>query len=215
MMGAGRVERPGLARRTEPPERARARPAPLPELPFPCPNHRRPRGGGVALRAVADGARHPRDGAPAWPDGAPVHTFTVPGGVGAPAAARLAVRGLLQFHLNARAQTDATLLISELVANAVLHGGARETEDICLRLAFARAGPCLRSATQGRGSKRRAFPKLDPVAAVWGSCWWTPSAAPGASTFEAAHGCGLRWPTDASTGPGGRGCLAAVERLEE
>ena len=63
------------------------------------------------------------------------HTLTVPGGVGA--AARQAARGLLQFHLPARAQADATLLISEPVANAVMHGGARENEDdICIHLAF-------------------------------------------------------------------------------
>jgi anti-sigma regulatory factor (Ser/Thr protein kinase) len=116
----------------------------------------------VALRAVADGARHPRDGAPAWPDGAPVHTFTVPGGVGAPAAARLAVRGLLQFHLNARAQTDATLLISELVANAVLHGGARETEDICLRLAFRARRAVFEICDSGPGFEAPRVPEARP-----------------------------------------------------
>ena len=117
----------------------------------------------MALRdSVADTARHPRDGAPAWPDGAPVHTLMVPGGVGAPAAARLAARGLLRFHLTARAQADATLLISELVANAVVHGGAHEDDDICIHLAFRASRAVFEICDSGPGFKAPSVPDARP-----------------------------------------------------
>ena len=117
----------------------------------------------MALRdSVADTARHPRDRAPAWPDGAPVHTLTVPGGVGAPAAARLAARALLQFHLTAEAQANATLLISELVANAVVHGGAREDDDICIHLAFRAPRALFEICDSGPGFKAPSAPEARP-----------------------------------------------------
>ncbi len=117
----------------------------------------------MALRdAVADTARHPHDRAPTWPDGAPMHTLTVPGGVGAPAAARLVARGLLQFHLNARAQADATLLISELVANVVMHGAARENDDVCIHLAFRAPHALFEVCDSGPGFKPPTAPEARP-----------------------------------------------------
>jgi anti-sigma regulatory factor (Ser/Thr protein kinase) len=151
----------------------------------------------VALRdAVSDTAQHPRDGAPAWPDGAPVHTLTVPGGVGAPAAARSAARGLLRFHLPPRAQADATLLISELVANAVMHGGARENEDrICIHLAFRAPRAVVEICDSGPGFKAPSAPEARPEGGGMGlmllhtlSSAWGVNFRDGARVwFEMAH----------------------------
>jgi anti-sigma regulatory factor (Ser/Thr protein kinase) len=62
------------------------------------------------------------------PDSAPA--FDVVGGVHAPAAARHAVIGVLEGELGPEALLDAELLVSEVVTNAVLHGGAADDASI-------------------------------------------------------------------------------------
>jgi anti-sigma regulatory factor (Ser/Thr protein kinase) len=148
----------------------------------------------VTLRdSAADTARHPRDGAPTWPDGAPAHTLTVPAGLDAPAAARRAARPLLQSHLNAQAQADATLLISELVANAVLHGGGGG--EIRIHLAFRAPRALIEVCDSGPGFKAPSSPEARPEGGGMGlmllhamsSAWGVYYRAGARVWFELAH----------------------------
>ena len=69
---------------------------------------------------------------PGWPNGDPDHDLDLPGGTLAPAAARRAVAPLLAGHLEDERLDDAMLLVSEVVTNAVRHGGAGETDRVGL-----------------------------------------------------------------------------------
>ena len=71
---------------------------------------------------------------PGWPNGTPDHALAVTGGVQAPSAARRAVSPLLQEHLGDERLRDAMLLVSEVVTNAVRHGGAGEDREVGLAL---------------------------------------------------------------------------------
>ena len=78
---------------------------------------------------------------PAWPQGRPDCTLRLRGGIGAPAAARNAIKARLRECLGPERGEHALLLISELVTNAVRHGGASDGEDeVLIRLAFADGG---------------------------------------------------------------------------
>ena len=55
--------------------------------------------------------------------------LTLPGGPAAPGEARRAVTRALAGHVAAEAEGDALIVVSELVTNAVRHGGARADSD--------------------------------------------------------------------------------------
>jgi anti-sigma regulatory factor (Ser/Thr protein kinase) len=67
---------------------------------------------------------------PGWPNGAPDHAIDLSGGATAPAAARRAVSPFLERHLDEERLQEAVLLVSEVVTNAVRHGGAGEDEQV-------------------------------------------------------------------------------------
>jgi len=69
-------------------------------------------------------ARDTFDGA-----GEPVLALSLPGGPRAPRAARQALAGALAGRIPPRAETDALIVVSELVTNAIRHGGARDESD--------------------------------------------------------------------------------------
>jgi PAS domain S-box-containing protein len=59
----------------------------------------------------------------------PLLELSLPGGPGAPSAARRALVVALGGRLSDRAEADALIVVSELVTNAIRHGGAREERD--------------------------------------------------------------------------------------
>jgi len=70
-------------------------------------------------------------------------TLSIPGGPTAPAAARDALRSTLGGRVRGTLESDALLIVSELVTNAVRHGGAR-TLDETLELHVALVGEAVR-----------------------------------------------------------------------
>jgi serine phosphatase RsbU (regulator of sigma subunit)/PAS domain-containing protein/anti-sigma regulatory factor (Ser/Thr protein kinase) len=102
-----------------------------------------------------------------------------PGGPQAPAAARDALRAALEGRVRGVLESDALLIVSELVTNAVRHGGAR-TRDETLELHVALVGEAVRLEVvdPGEGFEPGAHgPRhdggyglhlLDRLAARWG-----------------------------------------------
>jgi anti-sigma regulatory factor (Ser/Thr protein kinase) len=58
----------------------------------------------------------------------------LPGGTGAPQLARRTVLGRLDGHVNAVTASDASLIISELVTNCVLHAGVGSDQMLTVGL---------------------------------------------------------------------------------
>jgi anti-sigma regulatory factor (Ser/Thr protein kinase) len=87
-----------------------------------------------------------------------VETFAVEadvqGGPGAARRARRFVRSELRGRVSARQLQDVTLLVTELVANGVRHGGADAADEIRLRLESR--PPALRVEVVDPGRRRRA-----------------------------------------------------------
>jgi two-component sensor histidine kinase len=78
--------------------------------------------------AMNTSRRSPGDG-PRWPGGAPDCTVTVAGGTSAPGEVRRALAEHVDGRLDPARNHELMLLVSELVTNAVRHGGARTTSD--------------------------------------------------------------------------------------
>lgn len=129
-----------------------------------------------------------------WPDGVPELRIAVRGGAGAPAAARRAVEAWLGDHLPPERRDDALILISELVTNAVRHGGADETQEVIVRLAATPHAVHGKIVDQGPGfvAPSAPSPRADGgfglVLLQQLSRRWRVSAAPGATvSFELAR----------------------------
>jgi anti-sigma regulatory factor (Ser/Thr protein kinase) len=119
-----------------------------------------------------------------------VHKLELAGGVGAPRRARAEVTGLLAARVAENDLLDVTVLTSELVTNAVRHGGAGEGETIVVHLAIAAGilrvevcdrGPgfsppeVLRPGAQGGGNGLILVERLSfswGVAGDDGTCVW-------------------------------------------
>lgn len=119
----------------------------------------------------------------------------LPGGPTAPGAGRQAVLERLPRELDSRTRETVELLVSELVTNAVRHGGASERETIALRIGL---GPeCLGVEVVDHGPGFDARPAepdddggyglviLDLLASRWGftnegrtSVWFEVDRAP-------------------------------------
>jgi anti-sigma regulatory factor (Ser/Thr protein kinase) len=110
--------------------------------------------------------------------------FTLPGGVPAPGVARHRMLEALGDVLNAEERANLALLISELVTNAVKHGGMVAEDDLITVHAgvtpdrtrievcdtgpgFASGAPVVRSFEGGSGGGL-GLVLLDRLAAVWG-----------------------------------------------
>ena len=105
--------------------------------------------------------------------------LSIPGGPQAPAAAREALRSVLAGRVRGSLESDALLIASELVTNAVRHGGARTRgETLELHVALVGEGVRLEVVDPGDGFEPGAHgPRhdggyglhlLDRLAARWG-----------------------------------------------
>lgn len=74
-------------------------------------------------------------------------TTVLPSGAGAPSVAREHVRAACRGHLSAALVTDAELVVSELVTNAVVHG----KEPVRVELALEAHTLVIGVSDQGRG----------------------------------------------------------------
>jgi PAS domain S-box-containing protein len=103
----------------------------------------------------------------------------LPGGHDAPAAARQALRTALAGRVGERLAGDALIVVSELVTNAVRHGGAREARetvrvdaamlDGLLRIEVTDPGPGFEPGGHGpRADGGYGLHLLDRLAARWG-----------------------------------------------
>ncbi len=79
------------------------------------------------------------------------HKLRLTGGRDAPAAARAAIARLLAGHLNELDLFDTTVLVSELVTNAVRHGHAGTDEAVILHVALAPGVLRVEVCDQGQG----------------------------------------------------------------
>ena len=78
--------------------------------------------------------------------------LTLPGGPAAPGEARRAVTRALAGHVAAEAEGDALIVVSELVTNAVRHGGARADSDtVSLHVGLTPAGVRIEVTDPGAG----------------------------------------------------------------
>ena len=124
------------------------------------------------------------------------HALRLPGGTAAPSAARRVVGGLLGQRLPRAHVHDALLLLTELVANAVVHGGCRTAEDPVrinveltedwTRLEVCDSGPGFEphgAPTRRAGGGGMGLMLVDRVSAEWGvrqedgACVWFELAA--------------------------------------
>jgi serine/threonine-protein kinase RsbW len=105
--------------------------------------------------------------------------LTLPGGPGAPAAARSALATALGGRLSDQLEGDALIVVSELVTNAIRHGGARSpaTEvgvhaalrEEVLRLEVTDPGPGFEPGGHGpRADGGYGLHMLDRLAMRWG-----------------------------------------------
>jgi PAS domain S-box-containing protein len=105
--------------------------------------------------------------------------LSLPGGPTAPRAARTALAEALGGRLSDRAEGDALIIVSELVTNAIRHGGARaETEAVgihaalhagALRLEVTDPGPGFEPGGHGpRADGGYGLHLLDRLATRWG-----------------------------------------------
>jgi serine/threonine-protein kinase RsbW len=87
---------------------------------------------------------------------------TLAAGLGAPAAARAAVRGWIAGRVSATMLTDAELLVGELVANSVRHADAPADAPIRVRARVRADVLCLEVEDRGSGgSITRRAPDLE------------------------------------------------------
>ncbi len=93
--------------------------------------------------------------------------FTLSGG---PAAAREARRALTQADglLSARAREDVLLLLSELVTNAVRHGGVGRQDHLTVRASADAGSLHVRVSDHGPGFHRRRLQRSDTEPGGWG-----------------------------------------------
>jgi anti-sigma regulatory factor (Ser/Thr protein kinase) len=109
----------------------------------------------------------------------PLLDLTLPGGPAAPAAARRALAAALAGQLAGRLESDALIVLSELVTNAIRHGGAtREGDQVTvhaaelpdgLRLEVTDAGPGFQPGGHGpRPDGGYGLHLLDRLATRWG-----------------------------------------------
>ncbi|MEA2190813.1 MAG: hypothetical protein QOI73_934 [Solirubrobacteraceae bacterium] len=124
------------------------------------------------------------------PDAVVAHRFEVDGGTYAPGNARAILGGLLARHLGADDLFDISVLVSELVTNAVRHAGAGEEETIvvhialsptCLRVEVCDFGPGFdppavpRSRPEGGGNGLVLLARMSSrwgIASDDGTCVW-------------------------------------------
>ncbi len=103
----------------------------------------------------------------------------IPGGLGAPGAARQALGIAVADRLSETGQSDALIVISELVTNAIRHGGApRESDEVrvdvallpeALRIEVTDPGPGFEPGGHGpRADGGYGLHLLDRLAARWG-----------------------------------------------
>jgi PAS domain S-box-containing protein len=109
----------------------------------------------------------------------PLLELSLPGGPEAPTAARHALAGALDGRLSGGAEADALIVVSELVTNAIRHGGARSPadelgvhaafRDAVLRLEVTDAGPGFEPGGHGpRPDGGYGLHLLDRLATRWG-----------------------------------------------
>ena len=109
----------------------------------------------------------------------PLLELTLPGGPGAPAAARSALATALGGRLSDQLEGDALIVVSELVTNAIRHGGARSAADEVgvhaalreevLRLEVTDPGPGFEPGGHGpRPDGGYGLHMLDRLAMRWG-----------------------------------------------
>ena len=87
------------------------------------------------------------------------HRFELMGGRDAPGAARARAGELLPEHLDEDDLADVVVLVSELVTNAVRHGGAHEGETIVVLLAIAPQVLRVEICDRGAGFTAPAWPR--------------------------------------------------------
>jgi anti-sigma regulatory factor (Ser/Thr protein kinase) len=80
-----------------------------------------------------------------------VVTQWLPGDVAAPGMARAAIAGALRERIAPAALDDALLVVSELVANAVIHGGVSGGDRIELRVRLGPRSLCVKVFDEGGG----------------------------------------------------------------
>jgi anti-sigma regulatory factor (Ser/Thr protein kinase) len=85
--------------------------------------------------------------------------FAVPGGQGAPAKARRELTSKLTKHLEPRVMYEVSLLLSELVTNAVRHGGAGEGHRIGVEVRLIADRIRVSVTDPGKGFDRPATPR--------------------------------------------------------
>lgn len=88
--------------------------------------------------------------------------FEVPGGKDAPAAARKRLSKELSDRVDADALYEVSLLLSELVTNAVRHGGAGESDRIEIEMRLGADAVRVRVTDPGAGFTRPAKPRAHP-----------------------------------------------------
>jgi anti-sigma regulatory factor (Ser/Thr protein kinase) len=109
----------------------------------------------------------------------PLLACTLPGGALAPAAAREALADALRGRLGESAEADALIVLSELVTNAIRHGGARTPNDElsvhaallagALRIEVTDPGPGFEPGGHGpRADGGYGLHLLDRLANRWG-----------------------------------------------
>jgi len=112
-------------------------------------------------------------------DAEPLLALSVPGGPAAPRAARQALAEALGGRISDRARGDALIVVSELVTNAIRHGGARgpsgdvavhaALREAVLRLEVTDPGPGFEPGGHGpRSDGGYGLHLLDRLAARWG-----------------------------------------------
>jgi anti-sigma regulatory factor (Ser/Thr protein kinase) len=90
------------------------------------------------------------------------HRFELAGGPDAPGAARATAGELLPEHLDEDDVVDVVVLLSELVTNAVRHGGAHACETIVVHLAIAPHVLRVEVCDRGPGFAPLAAPRPRP-----------------------------------------------------
>jgi anti-sigma regulatory factor (Ser/Thr protein kinase) len=124
------------------------------------------------------------------------HVLELPGGTSAPAAARQGVGKLIGTRLPRQRAQDALLLVTELVTNAVVHGGCHTAEvPVRVRVDLADERARLEVCDCGPGFARPEIPAPRPqgggmglmlvnvISAAWGvridggACVWFELAA--------------------------------------